>query len=70
MRIRRRSDFICGGRELAVRANAPEIARQVAAEFAERLQAASPWQQFWLRIAMQREIARRVKAVAPRHALY
>jgi hypothetical protein len=62
--------FVCNGHERARAAIEPQIRAAVSEEFADRWQAASLWQHFWLRREIEREVNRRLEKVAPSNALY
>jgi hypothetical protein len=62
--------FVADGQARAHKANKPRIRAAVEAEYAERWHGATPWDRFWLRREMNREIARRLQEAAPSYALY
>jgi len=65
-----RSSFVADGWSRACSALEPAIREQVIAEFAERWRTATYLQRIKLRLAIRREIARRIKQLAPPDALY
>jgi hypothetical protein len=65
-------DFVSDGRRRHETAVAAEIRAAVQAAFAERMAQASPLRRVWLRMAMRREIRRRIRLapMASPEALY
>lgn len=64
------SSFVADGRARAAMALKGKIAAEVEAEFAERLEKATPYQRIRLKLNMVREINRRLEKEAPPDALY
>ena len=64
------AQFLNDGHQRARAALEPVIRAEVAAEYGQRLSQASFMQRWQLRLAIEREVDRRIECLAPRDAIY
>jgi hypothetical protein len=64
------SQFVADGQDRARAAYAPEIEREMRAQYAKQWRTSGPLRRLALRWRMKREVKRRLEAIAPTEALY